>query len=208
MNPIYKSGQFAVKRLIDILGALLMLTLLAPVFAALSLLIFLKLGRPIFFVQERAGQFGRPFKIYKFRTMSDERNTAGVLLSDELRIGSMGRFIRSTSLDELPQLWNVITGKMSLVGPRPLLTAYLPLYSSRQAMRHRVRPGITGLAQVSGRNGLSWEERLELDVQYVENWGLLLDLKILAMTPFTVLSRKGVTQAGSATMEKFRGDGS
>lgn len=208
MNRTYKKVQLAVKRCIDILGALLMLALLAPVLAVLSLLLLLKLGRPILFIQERAGQFGRPFKIYKFRTMSDQRNAAGVLLSDELRIGKLGKFIRSTSLDELPQLWNVVAGKMSLVGPRPLLTEYLSLYSDRQAMRHSVRPGITGLAQVSGRNGLSWEERLELDVQYVENWGLLLDLKILAMTPVTVLSRRGVTSTGSATMEKFKGDGS
>ncbi len=148
---------------------------------------------------------GRPFQLLKFRTMTDSRDTAGNLLPDEVRMTRFGKFLRSSSLDELPELWNVLRGDMSLVGPRPLLTEYLPLYSARQARRHEVKPGLTGWAQVNGRNALTWEDRLEMDVWYVENRSWLLDLKIILKTIKIVLRREGVNHPGSATMEKFRG---
>jgi len=164
-----------------------------------------KLGRPVLFRQSRPGLHERSFEIRKFRTMTDDRDTDGNLLADSERLLPFGRFLRSTSLDELPELWNVLKGEMSLVGPRPLLMEYLDLYSEEQARRHEVRPGITGWAQVNGRNALTWEEKFDLDVWYVDNHSLWLDLKILILTIARVFKREGVSQEGHATMERFQG---
>ena len=176
-----------------------------PVVAVLSVLIVLKLGQPIIFRQTRPGLNGRPFKMIKFRTMNNQCDVDGNLLPDAKRLTAFGRFLRSTSLDELPELWNVLKGDMSLVGPRPLLLEYLPLYSSEQARRHEVRPGITGWAQVNGRNALSWEEKFKLDVWYVDNRSIWLDLKILLLTVKKVFVRDGISADGEATMSKFQG---
>jgi len=194
------------KRLIDLLVALLALQLLAFPLLVLAWLIRRKLGTPVLFRQERPGLHGRPFTLVKFRTMSAERGPDGALLPDVQRLKPFGRFLRSSSLDELPELWNVLRGEMSLVGPRPLLMEYLPLYSSNQARRHEVRPGITGWAQVSGRNAISWEEKLAMDVWYVDRHSLWLDVRILLLTVFKVLMRDGITAAGDATMLRFEGD--
>lgn len=195
-----------IKRVIDVAVASVLLLGLAPLLGLMVVILWWRIGRPVFFIQERPGLKGKPFRIFKFRTMSDERDVEGNLLPDDIRLGKLGKFIRSISLDELPQLINVLTGKMSLVGPRPLLMDYLPLYSERQAMRHDMRPGITGYAQVNGRNEVAWAKRLELDVWYVENWSLWLDLKILVDTILVVIRRKGVSQTGRATVERFRGE--
>lgn len=181
------------------------LLLLSPVLFMVMLLVRTKLGSPVLFAQQRPGLGGRVFRIYKFRTMTDARGADGELLSDSERLTRFGALLRSTSLDELPELWNVLKGDMSLVGPRPLLVEYLDRYTPEQARRHEVRPGITGWAQVNGRNALSWEDRFELDVWYVENRSLLLDVKILAMTVWTVLRREGISSAGEATMSEFLG---
>lgn len=189
----------------DTLLALLALTVLSPVLALVALAVRLHLGAPVLFRQERAGKDGRPFTIYKFRTMSDRRDAAGALLPDGQRLDGFGRFLRSTSLDELPSLWNVVSGTCALCGPRPLYMKYVPLYNARQARRLRVRPGLTGLAQVNGRNGLSWEEKFDCDVRYVERitfWG---DWKILFQTVGKVLKREGITARGCATAEEFKG---
>jgi lipopolysaccharide/colanic/teichoic acid biosynthesis glycosyltransferase len=162
-------------------------------------------GKPVFFIQERPGLAGRPFKLVKLRSMKDSRDGAGRLLPDAQRMTRLGHFLRSTSIDELSQLWNVARGDMSLVGPRPLLMQYLERYTPEQSRRHLVRPGITGWAQVNGRNALSWEEKLALDVWYVDNWNLLLDVKILAKTALQVIRRQGISQDGSATMPEFLG---
>jgi lipopolysaccharide/colanic/teichoic acid biosynthesis glycosyltransferase len=193
------------KRSLDILFSLVALTMLSPVLLLLSVIVRMRLGSPIFFRQERPGQHGRPFQLTKFRTMMDKRNSNGNLLPDAERIPGFGRFLRSTSLDELPELWNVLKGDMSLVGPRPLLMEYLGLYSVEQARRHEVRPGITGWAQVNGRNTLAWDEKFKLDVWYVDNRTVWLDIKILFMTVAKVLKGDGVSHAEHATMEKFRG---
>jgi len=193
------------KRLMDILGASAGLLVLAPVILILAFLVRRKHGAPICFRQVRPGKDGRPFKMVKFRTMTDERGDSGELLPDSQRLTEFGQFLRSTSLDELPELWNVLKGDMSLVGPRPLLMEYLPLYSQRQARRHEVRPGVTGWAQINGRNALSWEEKFELDVWYVENRTLWLDLKIIFLTVWKVIKRDDISQAGEATMSKFTG---
>lgn len=194
------------KRLLDIAGSLAGLIVLAPVIAVLAVLIRRKHGSPVCFRQVRPGKEGKPFEMIKFRTMTDERGEDGELLPDSERLTAFGQFLRSSSLDELPELWNVLKGDMSLVGPRPLLMEYLPLYSERQARRHEVRPGITGWAQVNGRNALSWEEKFELDVWYVENRTLWLDMKILFLTIWRVVKRDGISQDGEATMSKFTGD--
>lgn len=194
------------KRAMDIVGAAIGLALLAPVMAVIAVLIWWKLGRPILFVQLRPGLHGRPFRLYKFRTMSDARDADGHLLPDAERLTGFGRFLRATSLDELPELWNVLKGDMSLVGPRPLLMEYLPLYTAEQARRHDVKPGLTGWAQVNGRNALTWEEKFALDVWYVDNRSFLLDCRILWMTLLKVLRREGITAPGEATMPKFTGD--
>ena len=193
------------KRLFDIIASAIALVVLSPVYLLLIPFVALKLGGPIFFSQDRPGRGGRVFRLYKFRTMTDERGENGALLPDAERLTPFGRFLRSTSLDELPEFWNVLKGDMSLVGPRPLLVEYLDRYTPEQARRHEVRPGITGLAQVSGRNALPWDERLALDVWYVDNHTMWLDLKILVRTVLKVLKREGVSQAGQATMSEFRG---
>lgn len=194
-----------IKRLFDLLAALAALLILFPVLLALIVLIRIKLGSPVFFTQVRPGQHGKPFRMIKFRTMTDERGSDGQLLPDAVRLTSFGRFLRSSSLDELPELWNVLMGDMSLVGPRPLLMEYLPLYSPEQARRHEARPGVTGWAQVNGRNAISWEQKFKLDVWYVDNQSLWLDIKILFLTVKKVLVRDGISAAGEATMSKFTG---
>lgn len=193
------------KRLLDFCLAATCLFLLAPVLVLLAALIRLRLGSPIFFRQERPGLGGRPFLLCKFRTMTDSRDATGALRSDAERLTPFGRWLRSTSLDELPELWNIVRGDMSFVGPRPLLTRYLPLYSHRQARRHDVRPGLTGWAQVNGRNAATWDDRLERDVWYVDHLTFLLDLKILFATLGKVLRRDGISAAGEATMPEFTG---
>lgn len=194
-----------IKRLFDLLAALAALLILSPVLLTLIVLIRIKLGSPVFFTQVRPGLHGKPFRMIKFRTMTDERGSDGQLLPDAVRLTSFGRFLRSSSLDELPELWNVLMGDMSLVGPRPLLMEYLPLYTSEQARRHEVRPGVTGWAQVNGRNAISWEQKFKLDVWYVDNQSLWLDIKILFLTVKKVLVRDGISAAGEATMSKFTG---
>ncbi len=193
------------KRLFDIVLSLTLLLLFAPIFLFVSVLILVTMGRPILFRQQRPGRGGEVFGIYKFRTMSDERDSDGNLLPDVQRLHGAGKFIRSTSLDELPQLFNVLFGEMSFVGPRPLLVGYLPLYNDRQKKRHDVLPGITGWAQVNGRNAISWEEKFEYDVWYVEHRSFGLDMKILWMTLIKVLKRSGISSEGHATMEAFKG---
>jgi lipopolysaccharide/colanic/teichoic acid biosynthesis glycosyltransferase len=195
----------ALKRIVDVLVALAALLVLAPLLLALALAVRLSLGTPVLFRQARPGRGGRPFVILKFRTMREARDAAGVPLPDAERLTALGRFLRATSLDELPELVNVLRGDMSLVGPRPLLTEYLPLYSPEQARRHEVRPGVTGWAQVNGRNAISWEEKFDLDVWYVDNRSFLLDLRILVLTVARVLGRAGVNQEGQATMQRFTG---
>ena len=199
----YRNG---IKPLFDRTGALVLLLLFAPVIAAVALWIRLRLGSPVLFAQIRPGLDGTLFTIYKFRTMSNEKDETGELLPDAQRLGPTGRGIRGLSLDELPQLFNILKGEMSFIGPRPLLPEYLPLYNARQQKRHQVRPGITGWAQVNGRNTLSWPERFELDVWYVEHQSLWLDMRILLMTVMKVLKREGVSQEGHVTMEKFHGN--
>ena len=194
------------KRLFDVLFAVMTLLLLALPLLSLTWLVRNKLGSPVFFRQTRPGLHGKSFEMVKFRTMTDERGPDGLLLPDAVRLTSFGRFLRSTSLDELPELWNVIKGEMSLVGPRPLLMEYLPLYTSEQARRHEVRPGITGWAQVNGRNGISWEDKFMLDVWYVDNRRLWLDIKILWLTVRKVLVRDGINAPGDATMPVFKGN--
>ena len=191
------------KRIIDALVSTAMLVLAAPVLVLIAAAIWTTLGSPILFRQMRPGRNARPFLLLKFRTMSNRLNAQGDLLPDTERLTRLGRFLRSTSLDELPELWNVLKGDMSLVGPRPLLPEYLPFYSDQEARRHHVRPGITGLAQVSGRNALSWDEKLALDVWYVEHWSIFLDLKILAQTISAGLRREGISAAGHVTMPRL-----
>ncbi len=193
------------KRTFDIVGAAAAIVVLLPLAAAVALIVRVFLGSPVLFRQSRPGLNGVPFWLVKFRTMTDRRDHAGSLLPDSERLGRLGRFLRAASLDELPELWNVLVGEMSLVGPRPLLLAYLDRYTPRQARRHLVRPGITGLAQVSGRNGLSWEEKFDLDLEYVDRCSLALDVKILARTIWQVLLRRDINQPGHATAEEFTG---
>ena len=193
------------KRLLDFLASLTLLIVLAIPLAFLAMGVRLFLGKPVFFRQERPGWRGNIFRMFKFRTMTEARGEDGSLLLDADRMTRFGTFLRRTSLDELPELFNVLKGEMSLVGPRPLLVKYLPLYSDEQARRHQVRPGITGWAQVNGRNAISWEEKFKLDVWYVENYSLLLDLKILLMTLRKVFDREGISAEGEATMPEFLG---
>lgn len=193
------------KRLLDVALASAALLLLLPFIGLLALLVRTRLGTPVLFRQRRPGLNGRIFTIYKFRTMTDARDEQGQLLPDAERLTAFGRFLRSSSLDELPELWNVLRGDMSLVGPRPLLIQYLPRYTPQQARRHEVRPGITGWAQVNGRNALSWEEKFVLDVWYVEHVSLRLDVKIVALTVQKIVQREGISQPGQATMEEFQG---
>lgn len=194
------------KRAFDLTCIILTAALWLPLLALVALLVRIKLGAPVLFRQLRPGKDGKPFLMLKFRTMTNARDAStGQLLSDSERLIPFGRILRSSSLDELPELWNVLLGEMSLVGPRPLLSEYLPLYSERQRRRHEVVPGITGWAQVNGRNAIGWDEKLELDVWYVENRSFWLDLRILSMTIGKVIRRHGISGEGSATMEKFRG---
>ncbi len=178
---------------------------LMPLLLILAILVRFLLGSPVFFKQKRPGLHGQPFLLLKFRTMTDSRDAGGDLLPDSERLTSFGRFLRATSLDELPELFNVLKSDMSLVGPRPLLMQYLERYSPEQSRRHEVRPGITGWAQVNGRNALTWEEKFELDVWYVDNWSLWLDIKILFITVWKILKREGINHPGHVTMEEFKG---
>jgi len=193
------------KRLLDFTLAFVGLLVLAPVMLVLAVLVRKKLGKPVIFAQLRPGLNEKIFKMYKFRTMTDERDSNGTLLSDEKRLTPFGKFLRSSSLDELPELFNVLKGEMSLVGPRPLLPEYLPLYNKEQAQRHNVKPGITGWAQINGRNAISWEEKFNFDVWYVNNINLTLDLKILFITIKKVFIKEGVTAENSLTAELFKG---
>lgn len=193
------------KRLIDIICSLVGLIVFSPILVIVALLVRINLGSPIFFTQNRLGKNGKEFKMIKFRTMKDAVDKFGEVLPDEQRLTRFGKILRSTSLDELPELINVLKGDMTLVGPRPLLVEYKELYSERQFRRHETSPGITGWAQVNGRNSISWSEKLSLDVEYVENFNLLLDMKILFMTVFKVFKKEGINQEGSATMEAFTG---
>lgn len=191
------------KRLLDVTVALALLVLLAPLLVVVTLLVRLKLGSPIFFRQTRIGRGEQPFRLIKFRTMTDARDANGNLLEDSVRLTPFGQWLRETSVDELPELWNILTGKMSLVGPRPLLPEYLPYYTARETLRHTVRPGITGLAQVNGRNALGWDARLEMDAQYVEQFSFARDLAILWQTTAVVLKRDGISAEGHATMQRL-----
>ncbi len=195
----------AIKRVIDFVVALLVLLVCSPLIAALAVAIRLKMGSPVLFRQTRPGLRGRPIRVLKFRTMNDARDAAGCLLADDYRVTRFGQWLRKLSLDELPQLWNVLTGDISLVGPRPLLMQYLERYTPEQARRHEAKPGITGWAQVRGRNAISWEQKFELDVWYVDHWSLWLDFCILAETVWRVLQREGISQDGYATMPEFMG---
>jgi len=193
------------KRVFDILAALLGLLLLSPVILVVAVLVAIKLGRPVLFVQERPGKNGEIFKMVKFRSMTNARDDKGQLLSNAERLPRFGKILRSLSLDELPTLLNVLWGKMSVVGPRPLIAAYLPLYSEEQARRHLVKPGITGWAQVNGRNAIAWDEKFKLDVWYVDNKSFLLDLKIIWKTVGKVMKREGITHEGDVAMPRFTG---
>jgi len=200
-------ARFDLKRLTDILLAAAGLIVLAPVMAAVAVAVALALGRPVLFRQVRPGLHGKPFRLIKFRTMLDAVGADGRPLDDARRLTRFGRFLRASSLDELPELWNILKGDMSLVGPRPLLMQYLPLYTPEQARRHDVRPGLTGWSQVNGRNVLSWPEKLALDTWYVDHRSFRLDLRILLMTVAKVVSRSGIAAEGSETMPEFRGEG-
>ena len=192
------------KRILDVVLASALVLATAPLLLAIGFMVFVDLGRPVLFRQVRPGLCGKPFSLVKFRTMLDLRDNEGQLLPNQARLTRFGKFLRSTSLDELPELWNVLAGHMSLVGPRPLLMEYLPLYNERQARRHEVRPGVTGWAQVNGRNTVPWEERFEMDVWYVENRTLWLDVRILASTIGRILTRDGISTPGRATIERFQ----
>jgi sugar transferase EpsL len=193
------------KIIFDLIVSSCVLFVFAPFILCLSILVKMQLGSPVLFVQTRPGLSGKAFRVFKFRTMTDDRNALGCLLPDGQRLTRFGHFLRTWSLDELPELLNVIKGDMSLVGPRPLLMEYLSRYDTHQARRHEVKPGITGWAQVNGRNALTWGERFELDIWYVDNRSFLIDLRILWMTVWAVLNRRGICHEGSATMEKFKG---
>lgn len=213
MEEMHKAGFYEkyIKRLLDIVLSLCAIIVLSPVMLVTALLVRVKLGSPVIFCQERPGKIDKEtgkekiFKMYKFRSMTDERDEKGELLPDDVRLTGFGKKLRATSLDELPELFNILKGDMSIVGPRPLLTRYLPLYNERQRHRHDVRPGVTGLAQVSGRNSISWEEKFEWDIRYVENVSLWMDIKIVFRTIMVVLKRDGISSDTSVTMEEFMG---
>lgn len=194
-----------IKRLFDVAASSAALLVLSPVLLGVGYMVRKNLGSPVLFRQVRPGMHGKPFEMIKFRTMLDAVDAQGNVLPDEVRLTSFGRFLRSTSLDELPELWNVLKGDMSLVGPRPLLMEYLPLYSPEQARRHEVRPGVTGWAQINGRNAISWEDKFKLDVWYVDNQSLWLDLRIIFLTIKKVVVRDGISAEGEATMTRFMG---
>lgn len=194
-----------ISRSLDIIVSLLGLLVLSPVLLVVAVLVYVKLGSPVFFIQDRPGLYGKPFKLIKFRSMKDSRDKQGNSLPDDERLSVFGARLRASSLDELPELWNVLRGEMSLVGPRPLLLEYVPLYNEKELARHNVKPGITGWAQVKGRNALTWEEKFKFDLWYVKNKSLWLDLKIILLTFSVVFSRRDVSQEGQATMERFKG---
>ena len=194
-----------IKRGMDLVLSGIALLVLSPVYVVLAVLVRIKLGKPVLFSQERPWRYGKIFKMYKFRSMTDARDAKGALLSDEERLTEFGRLLRATSLDELPELWNIFKGDMSIVGPRPLLVRYLPRYNKRQRHRHDVRPGLTGWAQVNGRNAITWEQKFEYDIQYVKRESFFFDLVIILMTVGKVLRRSGISQEGNATMEEFMG---
>jgi sugar transferase EpsL len=196
--------SFGLKRVFDVTLALVALLVLSPLLAGLVVAVWIRLGRPIFFTQPRPGRGGRIFRMIKFRTMTDQRDASGRLRSDAERLTPFGAWLRSTSLDELPELWSIVKGDMSLVGPRPLLVDYLPRYTPEEARRHEVRPGLSGLAQVNGRNQTTWEERLQFDVWYVDHRSFLLDLSIIGRTIVQIIRRQGVNAKGEATMAEFR----
>ena len=198
-------ARYFIKRIIDIIVSTIGLLILSPMLLILAVIIRVKLGSPVLFRQQRPGLRGKGFVLYKFRTMTDQRDETGRLLPDEERLPAFGRFLRSTSIDELPELFNVLKGDMSIIGPRPLMMKYLDRYTPEQARRHDVKPGITGWAQINGRNAISWEDRFKLDVWYVDNWGLWLDLKIIFRTVAAVFKREGITQQGRVTMDEFLG---
>jgi len=193
------------KRVMDLVTSLTLLTLFSPVMLFTTILVRLKMGAPVLFKQQRPGKDGKPFYLYKFRTMANLEDKQGNLLSDQVRLTGTGKFLRKYSLDELPQLINVVKGDMSLVGPRPLLMEYLSLYTEEQMLRHNVRPGITGWAQVNGRNAIAWEEKFKLDTWYVRNQSMFLDFKILLFTVLKVVKKEGITQQDHVTIEKFKG---
>ena len=195
-----------IKRVIDIFISIIFLVLLSPLYAVIHIMIWITMGFPVIFTQQRPGYKAIPFRIYKYRTMSDERDKTGNLLPDTKRLTRLGRLLRKFSLDELPQLFNVLKGDMSIVGPRPLLMEYLPLYNNEQALRHEVKPGITGWAQVNGRNALSWDDKFKLDIWYVKNHSLLLDIRIIFMTLLQVITRKGINTPGKNEVEPFKGN--
>lgn len=195
-----------IKPLLDRFGALFLLILFSPIIFLTGLMIAIRMGHPVYFTQRRPGLHGKIFTIYKFRTMTDERDSDGNLLSDAKRLKGIGQLVRNLSLDELPQLINVLKGEMSFIGPRPLLPEYLPLYTPEQARRHNVKPGITGWAQINGRNAISWEEKFRYDVEYVNTISFWIDLKIFFLTLFKVFNKEGISQNGEVTMEKFRGN--
>lgn len=195
-----------IKRLLDIILAIISIVILSPIFLILIVCVYIKLGSPVIFKQKRPGKNEKIFSLYKFRTMTDERDEGGRLLPDEERLNSFGKKLRSTSLDEIPELLNIMKGDMSFVGPRPLLVQYLPLYNEKQKHRHDVRPGFTGLAQVNGRNSISWEEKFEWDIRYVENITFLNDCKIILKTIKIVFKREGISSNSSVTMEEFKGE--
>ena len=193
------------KRPIDFVLSLGAIIILSPILLLIALLVRIKLGSPVIFKQQRPGMNEKIFTLYKFRTMTDERDEKGELLPDEMRLTNFGKFLRASSLDELPELYNILKGDMSIVGPRPLLIEYLPLYNAQQRRRHEVKPGLTGWAQVNGRNAIGWEEKFNYDVEYVDNLSFFLDVKIIFLTIMKVLKREGINQEGRATMEPFRG---
>lgn len=194
-----------IKRILDIISSLLAIIILSPLLAATAVLVKTKLGSPVLFKQERPGKDEKIFTLMKFRTMTDERDENGELLPDEVRLTKFGKFLRSTSIDELPELFNILKGDMSVIGPRPLLVEYIPRYNEHQHRRHEVRPGLSGWAQVNGRNSISWEEKFDLDVEYVDNYSFAMDVKILFMTVLNVLKKEGISSETSATMEVFMG---
>ena len=198
--------QKYIKRLLDFAVSLVGAIILSPIIMIVAILVRIKLGSPVIFKQDRPGKDEKIFRLYKFRTMTDEKNEKGELLPDEKRLTCFGKLLRSTSLDELPELWNIIKGDMSIIGPRPLLVSYLPLYNKQQRRRHEVRPGLTGLAQVNGRNALSWNERFEMDVKYVDHISFLMDISIFFRTICAVIKREGISSGTSETMEPFRGN--
>ena len=204
-NP--KGGIYRrfVKRPMDFLLSLIAIIILSPILIVVALLVRTKLGSPILFKQQRPGLNEKIFMMYKFRTMTDERDKNGELLPDQIRLTKFGKFLRSTSLDELPELFNILKGDMSIIGPRPLLVQYLPLYNNHQKKRHEVRPGLSGLAQISGRNAISWEEKFNLDIEYVDRVGFLIDWKIILLTIKKVFVREGINSETAATMEPFKG---